>query len=281
VAKLDANTIVARRLEKKLIKSSAQIEKEIFELVQRLLREFDIKDGQFVPDNKARQILAKLNKELRKIVDTSQIEDEVRNFIDDFDLIDKNIKIQQEQLNGIQVSQKIFNTQRIWAVDNTLESLVNSQIDLKFINPAKQLLYSRIAFGGSVVDAERQLRDLIIGIDSRAGVKDQFGILTRWIGQVARDTINEYTGTVNAEIKAKYELNALRYVGGLLDDSRPQCMRWVNEYKGILKDSDLLSEIDWAYKNGSGMKPDTTPENFPQKRGGYNCIHDAIPFRIK
>lgn len=253
----------------------AAIEKEIFALVQKLLREFDVVDGQFVPDDKSRQILAKLNKELRKIVESSAIESEVRNFIDDFDLIDANIKQVQQQLNGIQVDPRIFNAQRQWAADATIESLVNSQIDLKFINPVKQLLYSRIAFGGSVVDAERQLRSIILGS------KEKFGVLNRWVGQVARDTINEYTGTVNAQIKVQYGLNGIRYVGGLIDDSRPQCVRWVTEFGGILRDDQLEAEIKWAETNGSGMKPDTTPENFPQKRGGYNCIHEAIPIRIR
>lgn len=277
---IDTNPIIARRLENRLVKSMAEIEQEIFELVQKLMREFDVRNGQFVPDERSRQILAKLNKEIRKIVDTTEIEDEVKNFLDDFDLIDKNIRQVQENLNGIQVDPRIFNAQRQWAADATLESLVNSRIDLAFVNPIKQLLYSRIAFGGSVVDAEKELRRIVLG-NTDPKLAARFGVLNRWIGQVARDTINEYTGTINAQIKVQYELNAVRYVGGLVDDSRAQCVRWVEDFGGILRDDQLEAEIRWAYNNGSGMKPDTTPENFCQKRGGYNCIHEAIPYRIR
>jgi aminopeptidase N len=41
----------------------------------------------------------------------------------------------------------------------------------------------------------------------------------------------------------------------------------------------LQDEIDWADNNGTGMIPDTTPENFCQNRGGFNCRHIAYPVR--
>lgn len=275
MAELDSNVIVAARLERKLLRSMEDIEKEIFALVQRLIREFDIQNGQFVPDDRSRALLTTLNKEIRKIVERSAIESEVSKFIDDFDQIDRNIRLIQEQVNGIEVPKSIFNNQRQWAIDTTINSLLESNINLRFINPVKQLLYSRVSFGGSVVDAERQLRTLVIGDEKN------FGVLRRWIGQVARDSINEYQGVINQQIKTEYELNAIRYVGGLLEDSRPQCVRWVKEFGGLIKDDQLEAEIRWAYNNGSGMKPDTNPTNFCVKRGGYNCIHDAIPTRAK
>jgi hypothetical protein len=35
----------------------------------------------------------------------------------------------------------------------------------------------------------------------------------------------------------------------------------------------------WADANGTGMIPNTTPENFCQNRGGFNCRHIAYPVR--
>lgn len=274
MASLDDNAIVIKRLEKKLTRSVTDIEEEIYKLVDRLMREFDIKDGEFVPQEKAGAVLAKLNREIRKILSKVNVKDEVLDFIDDFDQIDRNIKAVQEQLNGIEVPGRIFTDQKRWIIDNTVNSLLESNINLNFIAPVKQILYSRVTFGGSVVDAEKQLRQLIVG-DS-----EKYGVLRRWMGQVARDAIYEYEGGINQQIKVQYELNAVRYVGGLVEDSRPQCVRWVKEFGGLLRDDQLEAEIRWAYRNGSGMKPDTTPENFAQKRGGYNCRHEAIPVRV-
>lgn len=273
MSKLDSGIILQERLTNKFVRSLKDVEKEILELVERLTRKFKTENGHFVPEKDSIELLATLNKEIKKILDKVHINDEVANFIDDFDQIDTNIKNLQKSLNGIQVPASLFNAQKAWAIDNTVNSLVESNINLKFIQPVKQLLYSRVSFGASVVDAEKQLRQIV------AGKPGEFGILQKWIGQIARDTINEYQGTVNQQIKIQYELTNIRYVGPLVEDSRAQCVRWVDKLGGFISDTDLQSEIDWAYANGSGMKPDTTVENFCQKRGGWNCIHLAIPVR--
>jgi hypothetical protein len=275
LAELTKNLITAARLEKRLVRSSKDIEDEIFELVRRLMLQFDIRSGQFVPESDSRLILATLNREIQKIIERTELESEMRGFLDDFDQIDANIRAVQQSLNGIRVAPDIFTQQKQWIVDSVLNSLLEANVNLSFINPVKQLLYSRAAFGGSVVDAERQLRLLIKGDEKK------YGVLQRWVGQTARDAVNQYTGTINQQIKVQYELTAIRYVGGLVEDSRDQCRRWVTDFKGYLRDADLPFEIEWAYKNGSGMMPDTTPENFCQKRGGYNCLHECIPVREK
>jgi hypothetical protein len=270
---LERNIVVIERLEKKLFRSFEEIQEEIFQMVDRLTRRFKTVDGYYVPDPDTEALLARLNKAISKIIRDSHISDELINWIDDFDQIDKNIKALQSSLNGIKVSGEIFTQQKAWAIDNTVNSLVSGNLDSKFINPVKQLLYSRVAYGGSVVDAERQLRTLILGEGKNPGV------LERSIGQVARDTINQYQGTINQQIKVQYELTNIRYVGPLVRDSREQCIRWINKFDGFIRDDQLEDEIRWAYNNGSGMMPDTIPENFCQKRGGYNCIHEAIPVR--
>ena len=48
---------------------------------------------------------------------------------------------------------------------------------------------------------------------------------------------------------------------------------------GLLLFEDLEEEIAWAENNGTGMIPNTTPENFCQNRGGFNCRHIAYPVR--
>jgi len=64
----------------------------------------------------------------------------------------------------------------------------------------------------------------------------------------------------------------------LIEDSRKQCVRWVG--KEILLFSDLQSEIEWAFNNGTGMNKSTTPDTFAIYRGGYNCRHEAIPTKV-
>jgi len=264
---------ISDRLEKKLVRSVADIQKEIAKLVQDLIYEFNIKGGQFVVETDAAFVIATLNKRIKAIIKESKLEQEVLKYLDDFDLIDQAVSAIQKNENGIIIPEDIFNAQKTWIIDQTMNSLLDSNISTKFIQPVKSILYNRVAFGGSVVDAEKQLRQIILG------KPNELGVFERWVGQVARDAIYEYQGAVNAQVKAEYELNALRYVGGLVQDSRCQCVRWVEDYGGLLTDAILEKEIQWAYRYGKGMKPDTNVQNFAQKRGGWNCSHYAIPTR--
>jgi hypothetical protein len=90
--------------------------------------------------------------------------------------------------------------------------------------------------------------------------------------------LNQFDGQVNSAIANEFGLDAYRYVGSLIDDSRAQCIRWAG--KQVLLKEDLAKEISWATANGTGMIAGTTPENFATFRGGYNCRHSAIPFKL-
>ena len=272
---MSVSTIITQsdKLEKRLILSLKDIEKEVWVLVQDLIKEFNIKGGQFVPEADGAFIIATLNRRIKELLQRVGLEDEITKYLDNFDAIDAAIKAVQNKENGIRLDQSIFNNQKLWLRDKTVNSLLESNVSTKFIQPVKDILFNRITFGGSVVDAEKQLRAIVLG------KPNELGVFERWVGQVARDAVYEYQGAVNAQVKVQYELNALRYVGGLVEDSRCQCRRWVEDYGGLLTDEILPAEIAWAYRYGSGMKPDTTPENFAQKRGGYNCTHIAIATR--
>ena len=105
----------------------------------------------------------------------------------------------------------------------------------------------------------------------------RLGLLTRYVTQISRDALYQFSGLANQVIAVEYGLNAYEYVGSLVDDSRPQCQRWVE--KQVLFFSELQEEINWALDNGKGMIPSTTPQNFAIYRGGYNCQHEAIPVK--
>lgn len=263
------NITLADKEEKRVAKSVGQIEKEVWSMIQDLLNSFDTKDGKFVTDEKAKALLAQLNKRLRKIIDTSGLENEMRGFLDNFDEIEDNLKTIHKSLNGIVVPESTLTKQKAWAIDNTLFTLKEANVNLKFMDPLRRILYTKVNFGSTLIDTEKQLRQIVLGDPGH------FGILTRWIGQVTRDAFNKYEGVINQEIKVKYDMDAVRYVGPILEDSRPQCIRWVE--MGIIPDTKLQEEIDWAFKNGKGMMPDTDTANFCVNCGGFNCIHSAYP----
>jgi hypothetical protein len=110
------------------------------------------------------------------------------------------------------------------------------------------------------------------------GTPELNGLYSRYVKQISRDALGQFDGQINAIIAEEFGLDAFRYVGSLIDDSRPQCVRWVG--KRILEKSEMPEQIAWANNNGSGMIPGTNPDNFLVFRGGYNCRHRAIPFKL-
>lgn len=267
---VDKNIAIGERLERRLSKSVIEVQNEIYEAVKKVLDKFQLQDGRFSPDQNPTKVLAAINKAIRKIISTSSLKTEFTNFIDDFDQIDKNLQAIHSDFNGIKIPSTILTSAREFQMDYTVNNLRQANISLKFLAPVKQLLFSRVVFGSGILETTQQLRKMITETGG--------GILARWSGQVARDALSMYQGTINQQIKVHFDFNAVRYVGPLVVDSRPQCVRWTD--KDIILDSELASEIKWAYKNGSGMIADTTVLNFILNRGGYNCKHEAIPTRV-
>lgn len=213
---------------------------------------------------------------------------EIRKYMTNFDVMDQlNTKI-HKGLNKIDIKGviKLANKQKRELVGGTVKKVISEigsfpqnmlgdGMREQFTKPVKKLLYENIMQGKSQSSAKKALHDYIIG------EKGEIGQLERWSGQIARDTLNQYDGAVNDMVRKEFDLNGFKYIGSLVKDSRPQCVRWRREKKGILSYKELSKEISWAYNNGKGMIPGTTKENFCSLRGGHNCNHSCIPIRLK
>lgn len=259
------------KLEQDFVLSIKKLQPELLDAVEKKLRDFDRKNGRFVGSEKAVNLINELKRDLRKIINKSDYPSSVDEFLYGFDNIDTNIKMIQKEFSGISISNSFITEGKKAIIEDVKENLLGANIDVRFINPVKKALFSHVNLGSSVIDTEKQLRIMIVG------EKGEFGMLDRWAGQVARDSMQQYEGYINGRIKDEFELNATMYVGSLVTDSRAQCKRWVN--KEFILDKNLQKEIDWAIKNGSGFIPGTTVKTFCINRGGYNCRHTAIPVR--
>jgi hypothetical protein len=213
---------------------------------------------------------------------------QIRKYMTNFDRMDfLNSKI-HKALNKIDISGviRLANKQKRGLVGGTVEKIVGEisrfpqnmlgdEMREQFTKPVKKLLYENIMQGKPQGVAKKALHNFIVG------KKGKIGQLERWSGQIARDTLSQYDGAVNDMVRKEFDLDAYRYIGSLVVDSRPQCVRWITEKKGILPYDELTKEISWAYRRGKGMISDTTKDNFATYRGGYNCQHSAIATRLE
>lgn len=246
----------------------------LFVVIWKYVSSFNIENGKFVFDDENVAKVAAMNQVTAAAIQGTTYPEKVRRYIDAFGLVtDLNAQI-HARVNGMTIAEleKLLSPVQIQNVQITLNGLTGAGISTDFIEPMKIGIYRNIVSGATVSDMEAYLREFIVGN------KDKVGRFRKYAGEIARDALFQYDGLVNSLIAENISANAYYYVGGLVKDSREQCIRW--DGKGYLLKSELQSEINWAYRNGAGMIPGTTPENFTIYRGGYNCRHTAVPFKI-
>ena len=258
-----------------LLRHTGLLQEQVFERLVKYLGDFDVINGKYADNSRAIKLLNELDDTIREIIDKSKYKNDVLNFIRSYDEIEKFNRDAQRTLNKIEVGKKLLTDKKEFQTKLSVDTLLGSGVDDAFSKPLTKALTQNIILGSSVTAVKDYLHGYILGDEEKQGV------LSRYSGTYARDLVASYDGIVNQTIQQDFDLDAFLYVGSLVKDSRPQCVRWVNEFNGELLLADLPDEIDWAFSNGSGMKPETTAETFAVYRGGWNCRHSAIPFKSK
>lgn len=250
------------------------IEQKIYSTVKRETNKFVTEDGRILFDDKNVELISGLNGIIAKAIQETDYPGKVINYISGFDQISKFNESVHKDLNDLTTKEleEFINPMQRQNVQITVDGLTGAGINTQFVEPLKQGIYKNIVSGSTIEDLDTYLQSFIQSDPERMG---QF---KKYSTQIARDALSQYDGQINARIAEEFGLDAFRYVGSLIEDSRPQCRRWVG--KEVLLFEELPNELAWAYSNGTGMIPGTTPESFTVYRGGYNCRHQAIPFKL-
>lgn len=262
------------RSEIELERSVKKAEITIFDELIKLLNSVDVSAGKLQTNTKAENFLMNMDKKIYDALYKADYNKSALRFTQNFDLIGENIQEVHSKFNKVNITDAQIQPFLKIEVNNTLDRLTNSGIAKDFINPIRENLYRNIMLGAEVSTVEKTLRDFVVS--SAEGDSK----LMRYVKQVSRDAMQQFDGTIQGNIANELKLNALRYVGSLIKDSRKQCIRWVSDDGGIIMLSDLQEEIDWAFTNGSGMNPFTNVYTFFALRGGFKCRHRAIPTNI-
>ena len=234
----------------------------------------NVADGKISFDETNTELTNEINQVITKSIQSSTYPKDVQSYLRDFNEVKKFNSDIHKSVNDLSTQElnDLINPIQKQTVEQTLNGLTGAGVNTNFIDPLKEGMFKNIVAGSSKSDLEQYLSNYILTDPERLG---QF---KKYVGQVSRDALNQFDGQVNSRIAEEFELDAFQYVGSLIDDSRPQCQRWVR--KGVLLKEELPGLISSAYNNGTGMIPGTNSENFAVFRGGYNCRHSAIPFKL-
>lgn len=245
-------------------------QREIYQSIFSLVADFDTRDGVFLNTERNQFLLNSITERIQEAVNATEYRGRVVEYLRQFNELEGINAAIQRTRNAIDISSiNLSNIQR-QAQQAVVYELLGNGMQASLAEPVKQLLTKSIYSGMGTQQFAEGLRAFI------EKPTDVIGRVN--VGQIARDAITQYDGTIQTIIFNEFELNAWGYEGSLIKDSRPQCRRWVA--KGTILYSELPEELAWAESNGSGLIPDTTQENFGVNRGGYNCRHTATALRV-
>jgi len=250
------------------------VEKIIFEDLKKAINKLNVDGGTIQFDEKNIDLVNQLDRVMIEAIQGSNMPSAITKYLRNFQTIsDFNFDIHKNvnDLSKTELEKLVSPIQKL-SVERTLNGLTGSGVNTNFIEPVRQGIFQNIVAGTNRTQLEQYLSNYVLGNPNVDG------LYSRYVKQVSRDALNQFDGQTNARIADEFGLDAFRYVGSLIDDSRPQCRRWIG--KRVLQKSELQSEINWANNNGTGMISGTTPDNFSIYRGGYNCRHAAIPFKL-
>ena len=254
--------------ESGLIDNFSQINSEIFRSIQEGIRQFDIQAGAFIDSADNLQKMAEIQERIESAVLQSGYRNRVSDYLTNFDNISEINAEFHSTVNQLTGVSPVINRRQNIMIGQTVNRLLGSGVNQAFAAPVAEQIQQYVLSGTSIAEATENLRKFVLG-------DEKLGGLERYVKQVAGDAIRGYDGSIQNAIQKEYDLNAISYEGSLINDSRPQCVRWVREFGGIILLSELENEIAWAETNGSGWIEGTTKETFFANRGGYNCRHSV------
>lgn len=248
-------------------------EPKIVERLIEFIARMDTLSGAFITTALNDSAIGLMDRYIQAVLLDLNVNKDISDFVKTFDDASAYALGIQKAVNGIVAPTEILTKWREFAIRSTVESLIGNGMVANFAEPIRKILATTVYGGGSLTDVLKSVRAFAETQPEKKG-----GLLSYYT-QVSRDAVGQYAGNVHRIVAKQYGLDSLEYVGSLIKDSRPQCIRWVN--METIKLSELSKEIRWAENNGSGLIPGTNADNFIVNRGGYNCRHEAIPVRSK
>lgn len=250
-----------------------------FNEVSALLKELDSTNG--VLDNSAENYrkLSKLKTQLNDAILTDQYSAAVVQFAKIYNTIalaQNDFYSQIEQ--GYEPGQLNDEVRRA-AIDNTIQALSESGIDVNIISKVEQVLRDGVSTNARYIDVIKSLNELMTNTDAGEG------LLVRYIKTYSIDSINVFARNYNQVITADIGFDWFVYSGSNIDTTREFCLHMskkryfhASEIPKLLTGNIDGEQVPLNDKTGlpQGMKAETNRSNFQTLAGGWNCGHQIL-----
>jgi len=247
-------------------------EKKLYSEILSLIKELKVTKGNIAVSVTNIRLINKLRPLIENVLQRNKHLKDVGAFIKTYDTV---TKAQNEYFSLIASKfkpPKLLKEVKKQAINETIDGLTERGLGNVVTDELTQILKQNIESGGSYAKFTEQLRESILG------TPDEDGIMARNSRTFVTDTLNQYSATYSKTITDDLGLVWYQYVGSLITTSREFCIHLVG--KRYVHESEITGiingKIDGEKVSLAGLIPDTTKDNFPILRGGYNCRHQML-----
>ena len=263
-------------------------QRDMLYAIDEELARLDLRNGKIKPTVANLKIITSIKNKMLRIILTDQYKAQVSQFVQAFrDVTTLHNQYWRTIEKKFKPSSLLKQIKTI-AIEDTTSKLMQNGLEAA-IQPISDMLTQNITQGGSM----KVLKDTLRESMTKTALGP--GILERHLGQVATDSINQYSRNYTQIVTSDLGLEWFGYRNTLIKTSRPFCIAMVERrYFHVSEIPDLLAAKDLVYKNPKtgkyepvpinkktnlpdGMYAGTNVANFITLLGGYNCGHQAGP----
>ncbi len=248
-------------------KAVIKTQKVLFNDIQKELLKLELDSEGLIKQNQAnRKILTKVDRTFTKAIKQSGYYESLGSFTDKVGAITAiNEKYFDFMLDSFTIDSQYIKSLQKQSIAEIETLLANDGLEAAIKQPLKQILNINVNTGASFSDMLSQVRQFIVGNP------DAEGKLLRYSKQITRDSLFNYSSSLQESVSEKTGLEFYYYQGHVMNDSRPFCIERVGKYFHK-KEVEAWAKLEWQ-----GKRAGTTSSTIFIYRAGYNCLHQIIP----
>lgn len=258
---------ITGRAEENLTKAVTQTQKKLFEQMQTTLSRLELDaEGMILQTGANRKILQKADRAFDRAMKGSGYYESLGQYTGAITaLTDANSKYFDFILDTFTPDAHYLKSLQKSSVETIVNLLANDGLEVQLKQPLMSILNQNVNSGASLSDMLKQVREFI------QGSPDAEGRLLRYSKQISRDTLFNFSASMQESISQNSGLTYYVYLGSHRDTTRPFCAARKNKYFSK-KEVESWGKLKWQ-----GRREGTNSSTIFIYRGGYNCEDQLIP----
>jgi ribosomal protein S8 len=179
----------------------------------------EIRDGMPTQNGKVannpttQKFIAALPTKVRAALKKTGYLQKVDSYVRTFDKVGQLQIDLHRDVNSINAAPIVSPIQRVWA-QVTADNLAGQGMDNFLVYPLQQSLLTHAASGVTLTELVNMIDD-----EMRGNAKNKNTVFGNQALQIGRDALGQYDGAINGKIAQQFDLNAIVYVGSVVDDT--------------------------------------------------------------